>query len=271
MLSTITRMPEEDCSQEVLLVVPTLGKRMRFLEQTLESIRSQEIAADSVLVSPSTDAELADLASQFNAQLIPDPGALPQAINEGVETGWKGHHFVGWLNDDDVLEPRSLRVTSDALKARPDAVVAFGSCRYVDTQGRELWVSSAGKWAPRVLGWGPDLIPQPGMLIRSKAWKAVGGLDTSYRLAFDLDLLLRLRKLGALVDVDCIVSSFRWHADSLTVDDRQTNIAESERAKRAQLGPTARKFSWLWEPPVRWATRAAVRQVNRRAQQLAAR
>ena len=264
-------MSQGERSQKVLLVVPTLGKRMRFLSETLESIRKQDVAADIVVVSPSTDAQLVDLASLFDAQLIVDSRPQNVAINEGVERGLDGHDFVGWLNDDDVLEQRSLRVISDALRGRPDAVAAFGSCRYIDIEGRELWVSSAGKWAPRVLGWGPDLIPQPGMLICSKAWKAVGGLDTSYRLAFDLDLLLRLRKLGALVDVDCIVSSFRWHEDSLTVDNRQTNIAESERAKRAQLGPTARKFSWLWEPPVRWATLAAVRRLNRRAQRLAAR
>ena len=29
------------------------------------------------------------------------------------------------------------------------------------------------------------------------------------------------------MDTGTIVSSFRWHADSLTVDDRTTNIAES--------------------------------------------
>jgi len=144
--------------------------------------------------------------------------------------------------------------------------VAFGSCRYIDGAGRELWVSKAGSWAPRVLLWGPDLIPQPGMLVRVEAWRQVGGLDESYRLAFDLDLLLRLRKHGRLVETPKIVSSFRWHADSLTVDDRSTNIAESERAKRAALSPTARRLAWIWEAPVRVATRAAANSVNRRAQ-----
>ena len=264
-------MSQGEWAAEILVVVPTLGRRLGFLTQTLGSIRSQDVPSDIVIVSPSADSDLVDIAGKFGARLTSDPGSLTLSINEGVSSGLFDHTFVAWLNDDDVLEPGSLRVTSQALKRNPDAVVAFGSCRYIDEAGRELWVSKAGDWAPRVLTWGPDLIPQPGMLIRAEAWNAVGGLDTSYRLAFDLDLLLRLKEQGNLVKVDRIVSSFRWHPDSLTVEDRRTNIAESERAKRARLGPTARKMVWLWEPPVRWATWLAVHQVNRRARRLAAR
>jgi GT2 family glycosyltransferase len=108
------------------------------------------------------------------------------------------------------------------------------------------------------------------MLVRSDAWRTVGGLDESFKLAFDLDLLLKLKKVGPFTDVGQIVSSFRWHPDSLTVDDRNTNIAESERAKRAALSKTAKKFKWIWEAPVRVATRFAANEVQRRAKKLLA-
>jgi len=219
-----------------------------------------------VIVAPTGIPEVEEQAREFGATLLPDPGSLTAAINLGVDEGLTDHDFVNWLNDDDLLESGSLAATTGLLDSHPEAVVAFGSCRYIDGAGRELWVSKAGSWAPRVLLWGPDLIPQPGMLVRVEAWRQVGGLDESYRLAFDLDLLLRLRKHGRLVETPKIVSSFRWHADSLTVDDRSTNIAESERAKRAALSPTARRLAWIWEAPVRVATRAAANSVNRRAQ-----
>jgi GT2 family glycosyltransferase len=257
-------------SPEVLLVVPTLGQRNDLLRLTLQSIRAQDVATEVVVVSPSHDAELAALCEEFEAELLPDPGSLPGAINYGIERRLSSHAYVGWLNDDDLLEPGSVATTTSVLRENPDAVVTFGSCRYIDAGGRHLWVSKAGAWAPRILKWGPDLIPQPGMLVRADAWRAIGGLDTSYRLAFDLDLLLRLQRLGSLLDTGAIVSSFRWHADSLTVDDRRTNLAESERAKRTALSPFARKVAWLWEPPVRWATKIAVREVNRRAARLSA-
>ena len=253
---------------DVLLVIPTLGQRIGYLRETLASIRKQGVQADIAVVTRQTATEARQLAEEFDAHVLDDPGGLPAAINLGVGAMGDEYTFVNWLNDDDLLTPGSLKSTTAALTKNPNATVAFGSCRYIDQNGQELWVSKAGKWAPRILGWGPDLIPQPGMLVRTEAWRRVGGLDTSYRLAFDLDLLLKLKALGPLVDTGQVVSCFRWHSDSMTVDDRNTNIAESERAKRSALSPRARKWAWTWEPPVRLATKAAAREVQRRARRL---
>jgi GT2 family glycosyltransferase len=249
----------------VLLIVATLGRRPAYLRQTLASIRSQSVPADVVIVAPIDDGDVLAAAQEFNCEVLPDPGSLAKAINLGSQSLKPHHEYINWLNDDDLLEPGSLATTIAALDANPPAVVAYGACRYIDPEGRQLWISKAGPWATRILGWGPDLIPQPGMLVRVSAWQQVGGLDDSYQLAFDLDLLLKLKKIGPLIDVGQIVSSFRWHPTSLTVADRENNIAESERAKRASLSPNARKFSWLWESPVRVATKVAAREVQRRA------
>lgn len=261
-METETRRPE------VLIVVPTLGQRLGYLRETLASIRDQDVPSHIVLVTPTEATEARKLGAVFNAELLDDPGSLPKAINAGVEAFGRDYEFVNWLNDDDLLTPGSLRATNTILKNNPIATVAFGSCSYIDEAGRELWVSKAGKWASRILSWGPDLIPQPGMLTRTQAWRDVGGLDTRYRLAFDLDLLLKLKAKGPLLNTGTVVSCFRWHAESLTVDDRATNIAESERAKRAALSPAARRWAWTWEPPVRLATRLAAREVQRRARRL---
>ena len=220
-----------------------------------------------MIVAPIDAPGIQEAAQQAGAMLLPDPGALAAAINVGMNHGLAhgNYDYVNWLNDDDLLEEGSLAVTTSALDRHRDAVVAYGACRYIDENGREILVSRAGPWANRILSWGPDLIPQPGMLIRASAWQQVGGLDTSYRMAFDLDILLRLKRLGKLIDTGVVVSSFRWHADSLTVDDRQTNLRESERAKRESLAPLPRKLVWLWEWPVRVAIKLAARAVQRRA------
>ena len=245
-------------------MVPTLGERPQLLEQALESIRSQPLAVRVVIVAPEGDDRLRDIARQVEATLLPDPGGLGASINAGLEycLADSNVEFVGWLNDDDLLEPDSMVSVVDALDDNPNAVVAFGACRYIDERGKELFVSKAGRWAPRILPWGPDLIPQPGMLVRSWAWRQVGGLDPSYRLAFDLDLLLRLRVLGRLQYVGRIVSSFRWHSDSLTVDGRERNLVESEKAKRQALPRFIRPLAPAWDLPVRWAIKAAASRVN---------
>lgn len=249
----------------VLLIIATLGQRPEFLAQTIASIRDQHLAVDLVLVGPADNHSLQKVSAEENITLLPDPGSLPKAINLGASQLKAHHDYVNWLNDDDLLEPHTLHLVVQALDAHAKATVAFGHCRYIDTEGTELWVSKAGKLAPLILPWGPDLIPQPGMLVRKTAWQATGGVDPSYSLAFDLDLLLRLKKIGPLISVPTVVSSFRWHPNSLTVDDRTKNLQESERAKRNALPAPLKLISPLWDAPVRWAIRRAADRVSERA------
>ena len=248
----------------VLIVVPTLGTRPEYLVKCLTSITTQDAPADIILVAPDRP-ELHEIANKFNATHLPDPGSQTKAINLGVSAAQAHHEFVNWIGDDDLLEPGSLSTVTKALDINPAAVVAYGACRYIDENDAQLWISKAGPWASRILKWGPDLIPQPGMLVRTSAWHTAGGVDESFRFAFDLDLLLKLQQQGALIDVGKVVSSFRWHADSLTVGDRSENLRESEIAKRRALSPAARKLAWIWEKPVRGGTRLAAAEVVRRA------
>jgi len=255
----------QDPQARVLIIIATLGRRPEYLEQTIRSIRSQSVPTDLVLVAPLENDHIQAISAQYSIPVLPDPGSLPLAINRGAEALMPHHDYLNWLNDDDYLEPDSMQEVLSAVDSNPEAVVAFGHCRYVNTEGRELWVSKAGNIAPKILPWGPDLIPQPGMLVRSAAWRDVGGVDPSFDLAFDLDLLLRLKKIGKLICVNRVVSNFRWHPDSLTVEDRSKNLRESERAKRTALPKILRPVSRAWDVPVRVVIKFAARNVSRRA------
>lgn len=260
---------QEDTEARVLLVIPTLGKRLDYLGETLDSIRSQSVPADVVAVLPADAAEARALCLRYGAELVDDPGSLSAAVNLGMSRALPCHAYGNWLGDDDLLAPHSLEATSQALDRDADAAVAFGHCSYIDETGRELWVSRAGRKAVWLLGWGPDLVPQPGMLFRLEQFREVGGLDATLQFAMDLDLLLRLRRLGRFVDVGRQVSSFRWHHRSLTVSDRTTSLAESERVKHRYLPRALRGLAPVWDVPVRRATYMAANRMSARALALA--
>ena len=212
---------------------------------------------DLVAVLPAAAGEARDLCAAHGAELVDDPGSLSGAVNVGLARAGSRHVYGNWIGDDDLLAPGSLAATSGALDRDPTAVLAYGHCTYIDELGRPLWVSRAGRGAAWLLPWGPDLVPQPGMLFRLADFRAVGGLDETLAFAMDLDLLLRLRRRGRLLDVQAPVSSFRWHLTSITVSDRSSSLAESERVKHRYLPAPLRPLAPAWDLPVRVATRAA--------------
>jgi len=255
----------------VLLVVPTLGRRPELLRQTLDSLTAQhDEPADLVVVLPPDRSEARQAARSAGAQVLDDPGSLSAAVNLGWGQAREWHRYVNWIGDDDLLADGALEIAARALDADPGAVAAFGHCAYIDDAGRHLFTSRAGRIAPWLMTWGPDLVPQPGALFRLSAVQAAGGLDETLSYAMDLDLLLRLRRMGRLVNTGRLLASFRWHADSATVSNRSASLAEAETVKRRYLPPWARALTRLCEAPVRLATRLAVRRVNGRARRVAA-
>jgi glycosyltransferase involved in cell wall biosynthesis len=249
----------------ILIVVPTLGQRIGYLRRTLASIRDQNVPVDILVITPGAALEARALAHEVGAGVLDDPGGLSAAINLGVEHAQARHEYVNWLGDDDTLTRGSLAAVMAGLDSNRKASAAFGQCLYVDEMDNPLWVSQAGRFAPWILPWGPNMVPQPGLLVRREAWKSVRGLDETLSYTMDLDLLLKLRRWGPLIAVPRIVSTFRWHVESLTVAERSASLAESEMVKRRYLPKALIPVAPAWEAPVRWATRRAATAVSERA------
>lgn len=247
----------------ILIVVPTLGERIAFLRQTLESIASQApTPVDIAMVYPLKNKEVAKLAKEFGAVSVEDPGGISASVNAGILTAKPPHEFIGWLGDDDLLAPESLKTAIAALDANPKAVVAYGYCDYIDTNGQKLFTNRAGSLAPWIMRWGPDLIPLPGAVFRRSAFDTVGLFNEENKYAMDLDMFLRLSKVGKFVNTKRVLASFRWHPTSTTVANRKASLKEAEQTKRKYLPRPLRPISFLWEKPVQLATIVAAKRVN---------
>lgn len=248
---------------EILIVLPTLGQRTDLLRMTLESLKAQSpVIFDLVMIFPLADKETLRLAKKYGAITVDDPGGISAAVNAGIAKAEQNHRYIGWIGDDDLLTPDSLRLAIDALNEDPGAVAAFGYCDYIDGSGKRLFTSKAGSLAPWLMTWGPNLVPCPGTVFRTDALKKVGGFDTNLKFSMDLDMFLKLRKIGRLTNVRRIQAAFRWHATSTTVDNRPRVLRETELVKRRHLPKAIRPFTPLWNYPVRLATTLAARRVN---------
>ena len=251
----------EPSHPRVGVVVPTLGTRPKFLDESLRSIRAGG-SCHIALVRPHGSVIQPELL-ELTDQVIDDPGAgLAAAINSGLRALPPSVQFATWLGDDDRLTEHSLELSSAALDR--GAVFVFGGCRYIDEDGKELWLNSSGRWAAALMRFGPQLVPQPGSLFDRRTFDLIGGLDETYKWAFDLDLFLRLLRQGRAAYVNQTLAEFRWHPDSLSVGGRRGSVTEASEIRRRFMPQPLRALSAVWEPAMRRLILYAGERMNRR-------
>jgi GT2 family glycosyltransferase len=247
---------------EIGIAVPTMGTRPELLKQCLQSIRAAGpafvliVAPEAFRSNNSLDRELYDL-------ILADPArGLPAAIDFGINNLPTSVQYVNWLGDDDLLTKDSLKRALDALTKDPKVALVYGGCDYIDVNGSLLWRNRSGRYASRLLHFGPQLIPQPGALMRRDAYIATGGLNATYKWAFDLDLFIRLKKNGRLQFIDSTLAKFRWHEGSLSVGGRQGSVKEASQIRRSSLPKSIQFVSLLWEIPMKKVILAAGNRLN---------
>ena len=232
------------------IVVPTLGSRPEYLLEALESIRNAG-KCFIVIVAPIQANIDKVIDRSFFDELVEDPmQGLVEAINTGVRALPKQIEYFNWLGDDDTLAPNSLLMSSSPLENDPEIVCVFGMCQYVNKDGQPIYKNKSGRFAVPLLKFGPQLIPQPGALFRKTSFNKVGGLDPNYKCAFDLDLLLKLKKIGKIHYIPYQLSSFRWHSDSLSVRSRSVSVREARKIRQKNLSRFFRLLSPSWELPL---------------------
>ncbi len=247
------------------MVIPTIFSRPTLLPLAAESILNQGVEVELIVGCPEELIQVVEQALPKGVKVIAEtPGVgLAQKINDLFALLPPDCQFIGWLGDDDLLAPGSLKATVKALEANPRASMAFGGCHYIDPEGNNLFLNKSGRWAVPLLRFGPQLIPQPGSLFNRAAYEKAGGLSSNYRMAFDFDLFIKLSKLGKVIFIPQTLASFRWHPGSLSVSRRWLSVTEASKVRVSHLPRILRPVAWVWEWPVKWATYLAGLRVSR--------
>ena len=231
--------------------MPTMGTRPEFLRQALASIRSAGNAIIHI-VAPSS-AQLASVLDRNSYDtIVVDPGTgLSAALDTGLRSFPQSVEYINWLGDDDLLTEGSLDHAISVLAGNPGIALVYGGCEYINGGGNSLWLNKSGSYAKYLMRCGPQLIPQPGALMRRDSYEKIGGLDHQYKWAFDLDLLIRLSRVGELQFTPRTLAKFRWHQDSLSVGGRNGSVTEASKIRLNSLPLPMRIIAPMWESPIR--------------------
>ena len=228
---------------EVLIVVPTLGERIQFLRLALDSIVSQKITTKIVVIHPkSVTKNMLPIMHAYSTVVFE---AQDLSMVESVNYVIKKNHYIkycNWLGDDDMLGTDAIQNALTVLKKYPTAAGVFGKCRYVNENGIRLGKYNPPKFAAKICGFIPAAIKLEGGLMRTDFFIQAGGINPDFKLCPDVDIVLKLRKLGGWIKVDNNeLSIFRIHSDSTTFKMRRAGIFEAQQIQK-NLGSSLDKF-----------------------------
>jgi GT2 family glycosyltransferase len=249
---------------EVGFIIPTLGRRPDYLIECLESIKDAG-CKHITLVGPLDKLKVISKLDSHGLNFIQDPGkGLAEAINFGVANLPRHVLYFGWLGDDDRLTKKSISNSLKIFEEFSNAVATYGRCQYISPDGSNIFLNRSGPWASKYMRFLPNLIPQPGSLIKRSTFELIGGVKSTFPLSFDFEMFFNLRRHGLLVFINETQSQFRWHAGSLSVDERNQAVKQTSEIRKSNQSYFLRKLSIIWEPILMYSTILIGTIINKR-------
>jgi hypothetical protein len=210
------------------VVVPTLGQRLETIKLAVDSITSVDSDTQIIFVAPKDICNiLRDIyTDEQKFRYLLDKGlGLEECINVAlVETKTD---FWTWIGDDDLLVMNQVVNLIEVLRADPNIVFAYGDCAYINDSNEIIGINRFGNLATKVIKWGPNIIPQPSCIFRTKSVLEGGGLDSGLRYDFDQYLLQKLLAEGKSFYLRGISSKYRFSLSTLTSKNRLSSLVES--------------------------------------------
>lgn len=134
-------------------------------------------------------------ADRLNVLVSEPDGGIYDALNKGIQrsTG----EVVGFLHSDDLFADAGVLSRITAAFADPGVGAVYGDLLYVrkDNPDQAVRYWRSGAFSDRRLGWG-WMPPHPTLYVRRGFYDSHGLFDTSFRIAADYDLVLRLLGTG---------------------------------------------------------------------------
>lgn len=226
---------------KISIVTPSYNQA-QFLEECIDSILSQNYPNLECIIMDggSTDGSV-EIIKKYEKHLTfwqsrPDGGQYT-AINEGFKrtTG----EIMGWLNSDDKLHPFSLFKMAYVFSAFSDAEWISGRYTWWDRSGsltkidgdlrdwaREDYLKGQYKW-----------IQQESTFWMRSLWEKAGGcLDTSVKLAGDLELWVRFFRHARLYRVDALLGGYREYGDQKATIFKDEYLMEADKVIAREAG-----------------------------------
>lgn len=235
----------------ITVVTPNF-RHARYLEETIRSVVEQGYPNLEYFVvdGGSTDGSV-DVIRKWERRIDwwvseRDRGHF-DAIDKGLRraTG----DVCAWISSTDLYLPGTLRIVGEFFAGHPGVDVVYGHALHLDDRGRLLRTVRQTEMSWRSLVFERLFLTQEAVFWRRGLYERVGGIDPSYKVIFDHDLIIRMLRTGRARCLPKFLAAVRLHGDAIHAQQRSRALEELERLEGGyQEGMTAREIvrNRLW-------------------------
>lgn len=219
------------------------------LKRCVGSVRGQSGATVEHIVQDacSTDGTAAWLAAQRDLKAVSEGDS---GMYDAINRGWRraDGDVLSWLNSDEQYLPGTLEVVGRYFEQFPEVDFVYGDALIIDGQGALLAARREIRLSRRYIANAFLNAYSCTMFFRRRLWdRGLLPLDTSFRYAADMDLVLRLLEAGATYrKLPKYLSAFTMDGTNLSCDPRMTEeTAQIQRRFGAFSSPAMRRVVTL--------------------------
>lgn len=224
---------------KVSLVTPVYNAA-KYVEQTIRSVLTQEYPnLEYVIVDGGSTDGTIDIIRKYEKEISgwlsePDKG-MYDAINKGFAR--TNGELMGWISATDQLHPGSLSVVGNVFRQFAEVEWITGRPTHLNEGGQTINVDGVPRWTRmRFLAGFNKYIQQESTYWRRSLWEKAGGhVDASRRNASDFELWVRFFRHARLYPVDALIGGFRFHSDSIGLQDVEAVHRIHEEIIKAEL------------------------------------
>ena len=228
----------------ISVLLPVLNSE-QYLSSCLESIFSQDFDFEIILVdNGSTDNSL-EIAARFAAEdsrlkvVHCAQRGVANALNVGLS--YCSSEFVARIDSDDRMLPGRLSSQFAAFGVNSGIVLVSSQVQYINSDGDSTGVSSYPEgFLEQSYSFGfMNPIAHPSVMYRLSKVKEVGGYNSKFEGAEDLDLWIRLATTGKVLALSHVLTQYRIHSHQIS---NQKNLYNRELYFRFR---NIRRLFWL--------------------------
>jgi glycosyltransferase involved in cell wall biosynthesis len=218
-------------------VIPTYNTPPGLLREAVESVLNQTQPVVELLVvddGSSVPVNLEEHASELVKVVRQNNKGVSAARNLAIQMA-KGE-YIAFLDADDLWCSTKVEMQQDCLTANPQAVACYTRC--IKAHGffgfgpypsvncdEKVFISSL---------WSSQFFPPSSTMIRLDSLRKIGGYREGMRYAEDLEMLMRLLRLGCIVQVPQELTYYRVHSGQVT-SDSYSKFSLGREARRSVI------------------------------------